>query len=351
MGEAVERARLAQVCVVLSLFVGYAAFAERASGQQSSTATISQFQVDNDYFDFWLAPAVRPDDNYTQGARLSVLSPDPLPFVARFGAFAKGRSSDSSRSTRGCRHARADDPCWASELALTQQMYTPTIDTKEPQRGERPYLGWLGAEVVAHRFSANDHSRLSLAVGVTGPPSLAATAQEDFHRLVPRFRTPLGWDHQIATMLTGGLAYDREHVSEHVGGPRGMSLDVVPFAGASAGNLLVDARAGARALLGYNVDRAWLSPIAVRNSRFSVSGSFECKFDYVAHDLSLDAHTLDGRPQVSRIALVREYAIGTSIRILALMIEYRAVTQGRGYRTGPSSHAYGSITLGWRHEL
>ncbi len=115
--------------------------------------------VDNDFFDFARPPRERPDNNYTQGARLQW-------DFRRAPRFAK-------------RLVCADRPACGATLDIGQEMYTPMYDGYYPVPGDRPYAGWLYVKGELRGAGERDIRVVSLTVGVTGPPSLAGSAQRE----------------------------------------------------------------------------------------------------------------------------------------------------------------------------
>lgn len=134
---------------------------QRSGGQELARGV--RVTAENDYFNFWLPPGERSDDNYTQGLRVSWEAGVPL-FVRRFV----------------CHDVQA---C-ASTIEIGQEIFTPTDDAASPIPGQRPYAGCLYARATALAATEGTRRSLGVTVGVTGVPSLAAQTQEIFHQLV-----------------------------------------------------------------------------------------------------------------------------------------------------------------------
>src|SRR5688572_33471792 len=101
---------------VLAVFF---ALATPTSAQTLSGVT---FQVDNDYFDFWMPGNERPDDNYTHGQVLRTVL-NTAPAWTRRGVPSCGEVLASPRSP---------DRCAKSFLTISQEIFTPTHDTPTP---------------------------------------------------------------------------------------------------------------------------------------------------------------------------------------------------------------------------
>jgi hypothetical protein len=63
----------------------------------------------------------------------------------------------------------------------------------------------------------------------------------------------------------------------------------------------------------------------------------------VARNITLDGNTLGADRSVDRVPLVGEYMLGVGARIQDLVVEWRATTRSREYRTGGPGHAYSTI--------
>lgn len=280
--------------------------------------------AENDYFDFWQPPDHRSDDNYTQGARIRAdVGGAPQLFRRAF-----------------C----VNQGACGSMLEMGQEMYTPTVDRLQPVPGDRPYAGWLylRGSVVAATGAAR--RTVSMTVGVTGPPSLAAQAQEEFHHLVHGFRRPLGWSAQLPTEIAfaaqGGA--DRYFSAS---ARSGRWIDFVPSAHATLGTLRTAIEAGGQARVGFDLSHPWLRER--RTPRFEAYVLLGTRAEAVARDLFLDGSTFRRSVHVTREPVVGAWERGVGVRFSRLGVEYRATTTSREYITGPHAHSYGGITMSW----
>jgi hypothetical protein len=279
--------------------------------------------LDNDYLNFWLLPSERPDDNYTQGAR----------FAWRF--------SETPRPAR--RWLCATKAACGSSIEVGQEMYTPSHDWITPLPGERPYVGWLYASGLAIGADATTERRVGITLGVTGPASLAAQAQKEFHKIVRAFRRPLGWDQQLPTELAFAARAGQSWYVLPVRGQRWLSLE--PSVDASLGTLRTALLAGTKLSVTLGGDHPWLQTPHRAFVGFTMFGA--AYGDAVAHDLTLDGSTFHESVHVSRTPFVAEWQFGSELRVWRLAVEYRAVTRSHEYRTAPRQHSYGSIALRW----
>jgi hypothetical protein len=279
--------------------------------------------VENDYFDFWIPPDQRPDENYTHGTRVSW-------DIGARPAIARRLLCDARRAC-------------GSELEIGQELYTPVRNAMQPEPGDRPHAGWLYAHLSSVGADARTLRSLGVTLGVTGPPSLAAQAQRAFHAKVG-FRAPLGWDQQLPTEIAVALLATRAwRVAPP--GRAGTIADVVPTAQATLGTLRTSLGAGARLRLGSDLSHPWL--VVPQSGPASVHVFVGVRGEAIGRDLFLDGSTFRSSVRVAKSPLVSEWERGVGLRVDRLSMEYRAVTRGREYRTGPASHSYGGISVSW----
>ena len=227
-------------------------------------------------------------------------------------------------------------------------MYTPS-SSREPRetpdwRDDRPYAAWLYASGEARVLGEESMRTVSLRIGVTGPPAFGELAQRTAHRFSGVYtQDPIGWDTQVGFepgfMLTGP---ERAPLRRpNAVGPAVM--DFVPHIGASFGNVLTEAEGGLPASHGDEpvdpvVDQRMERP---RACRALTPGGL--RGEAVAHNITLDGNTLGATRRVDRVPLVGEYSVGVGGRYRGFVAEWRAVTRGREYTTGPMAHAYSTL--------
>ena len=155
----------------------------------AAAQSVMRVDLDNDSFNFWQAPGVRADREYSQGFRVNVLRPTDAALARRL--LGGANQCDDGASTRDCR---------LLSFAINQAIYTPMLDFRRRAASERPYAGWLGAEVGVQRERERALTAFSIGLGVTGTPSMAEAAQKAVHRIFG-FPTPEGWDAQLPSEL------------------------------------------------------------------------------------------------------------------------------------------------------
>ena len=326
------RAHPVRTALLLAASLGAAAFPLAA--QQRSPVHVVEVATDNDAYDFWIPPSVRPDHEYTHGMWLA---------VEAGAAPLWGRRLGGGRKPCGTAAAAEGESCLSTRFEVGQKLYTPRLDSVAPIPGQRPYAGWLYASATARASSARVRRSLGLEVGVTGPPSLGEEVQVLMHR-IGGFWKPVGWRNQLRFEPGAVLRYDESRLlwEGRAGGER--VADVTPHWGASAGNVLAGARAGLRVRAGHRLPHPWAGGRGDR--RFAAWAVAGVRQDWVAHSLFLDGSTFhDGGVRVTRRPFVLQSDFGAAVRLGAVTAEYLVTVRNREYETQPARHTYSSITL------
>lgn len=308
--------------LVLALFSASLSYGSPCSAQELSRAI--GLTVENDYFVFWVPPRQRTDDNYTQGARLNV-------DAGRAPVFGRRLLCSERRQ------------CGAT-IEIGQEIYTPTFDAEEPIPGERPYAGWLYARGAVRGGDKRAIRSLRLTVGVTGPASLAEPVQTALHKSVQGFRTPLGWEHQLPTEVA--FAIQGEHAWRVAPREAGARIDLIPSVDIMLGTLRTAIGGGTQLRVGTGLTHPWLASPTL--PPFGLSAFVGARAAAVTRDLFLDGSTFRRSARVDREPVVLGWERGVAVSIRRFGVEYRAVTRGREYRTGPKTHTFGSLSMLWK---
>ena len=193
------------------------------------------------------------DKHYTQGFRLSFLSPalqpngwtdDVFQFVGKIPTvFADGAQSQRRIS-------------WF----FGQSIFTPKdLDIKPPDARDRPYAGWLYAgPSLLQETNGNQLENLELDLGIVGPGALGRQIQNDWHQFIGIHQAQ-GWSNQIQNEPGAVLAYDRywrfgvPFAHWESGGVQD-GVDIVPTAGGAVGNVFDYAQIGAQLRIGHHLE-------------------------------------------------------------------------------------------------
>jgi lipid A 3-O-deacylase len=283
-------------------------------------------RADNDAFDFWMAPWNRPDDEYTSGVHVSYDGGD-APWWSRR---VLGNLLPCTVQSTACRTSRFE---------IGQDIYTPFVPASGPAPAtQRPDAGWLYMSQSAQSLATDRSDALTLTFGVTGPPSLAQLTQHMAHDVGPAFNRPTDWSRQIA--FEPGVIARFEHDARFATpSDEPIGIELVPRAGASLGNVLTAADAGARVRFGWHMSHPWLPP--ADDVGFDVLCGVSARA--VARDLFLDGNTFENGPRVGHEPFVESGEAGFELHVRGIALGYRAVSDSRAYRAGPKWHPWGSL--------
>lgn len=319
-----------------------------------------RLEMENDYFTFWIPPAQRPDEDYTNGLRVSFERNEPL---RGLGVLSPNRPS--------CRAEAPASECALARIEIGQEIYTPIDDSYSNLKFDRPYAGWLYGNYTGHILSDRQDRSIGISLGVIGPQSLAEQVQTAFHSLFPWYRHPNGWEKQLSFEPGVVVSAARRYL---VGGwsRRADYIQIIPEWKLSAGNVLAGASAKGTVRFGYQLPHPWN---ARQNGRrlFGAYALGAIREDLVLHDIFLDGNTFRGHSQVTRVPWIWQREWGGGVRLGFLTAEYRAVIRQREYRVKtvedidvargfspiagnspgvsgpildiPKSHPYGSLSL------
>lgn len=296
------------------------------------------------------------DQQYTNGLRLSWTSPT----LSRYG----------DNKTMGKLGRLLDDISWLGRsgyeknvaFTLGQNMYTPT-DTKavELVEDDRPYAGWLYAGLGLVWKNPNVKNSLVLNVGVVGPWSFA----EETQRLVHEARDidmPNGWDNQLDNELGVALAYERMWRLRAANSRRAIDWDALPYAGATLGNVAINARAGLELRLGYNlpdnfgtsaIDPATTTPTPIESPAYAkrwysgFGGHIFARAEgrAVARDIFLDGNTFEDSHSVDKEPFVGDLSVGVALNWQNTQLTYSYVIRSKEFKGQQENQEFGSIML------
>lgn len=308
-----------------------------ASGAGAQTSWRPQLRLDNDAYNFWLHPAHRPDEEYSNGVRATLLTWS----APWWGKHFATRTPD-------CATQQATGTCRLTAITLGQDIYTPQLDRAPfmvaQWESERPYFGWLYLEGKGMLASEHLLHTTTATVGVSGPPSLANAMQSLFHALSRRYtRQATGWETQIGFEPGIMLAHRVDALALRVGSPRSGLLDVTTGAGVVLGNVRTAGDVGGTLRIGANLSHPWQPRAWESRPAWELYALVGGRAEYVARDMSLDGTLLNRDRHVDRVPGVREYQFGVGLRIRQLQLEYRAVTRTQEYQTGPGHHTYSTM--------
>lgn len=282
------------------------------------------------------------DRNYTNGVRLSYVSPDAGPGglhgpVAETLLFADG----DDRIRYG--------------LAVGHNIYTP-VDTEvaRPLPDQHPYAGWLYGEYSVFAQDADSLRMLGLQVGLVGPAAGGEWVQNNFHDIINSYQVR-GWDNQLKNepaFALMALRKDRALLGQAVGG---LELDVLPHLGVTLGTLRTQASAGATLRFGDDLARDF-GPPRIRPA-IGGSGYFRATpgFNWyvfagiegraVVRNLVLDGNTFRDSLSVEKEPLVGDIQAGVVLQYKSVQLAWTFVTRTREFEGQDALQQFGAVSL------
>jgi hypothetical protein len=260
-----------------------------ASGQNFWTQSI---YFENDLF-------TGTDRNYTNGVKLSLISPDLSPH-AEDGKLPRNLLEFIHKipfiKESGLQFTHK------VEFSIGQNMFTPIdISKYELIPDDRPYAGWLYVSTSYHRKRvvnniAHFMDTVEMQFGMVGQASYAEETQKFVHKLFDRQR-PNGWDNQLDNEPGLVMVFERKWLFNP--GLAGMGYDAITHLGGALGNVQTYLNGGVELRFGWNVPNNFgVSLIRPAGStRLSVDDDFSLfifgAFDgrAVLHDIFLDGNT------------------------------------------------------------
>ena len=332
-----------------SLILAILSLANVAVAQETSRTSVGVFSVyfENDLF-------AGTDQQYTNGTRLSWTSANLSKFSedANFGSLA-GNFDDLSIFGEGQFTKNVS-------FSLGQNMYTPTdVLSTELVKEDRPYAGWLYLGLGLVWKTEKIRNTVILNAGVVGPWSYAQETQRLVHeaRGIP---VPRGWDNQLHNELGISLAWETMwRIRDASSG--GWDWDVLPYGGASLGNVAINARLGTEFRFGWNlpddfgtaaINDAAATPTPVENSEAkrwtsSLGAHLFARAEgrAVLHDIFLDGNTFGNSHSVTKEPLVADLAAGVSINWRNTKLSYALIYRSREFKGQDQPQIFGSMTL------
>ena len=346
-----------RACVVIAAFFFF--LSSPAFGMETSTQEKSwtfSFYFENDLF-------TGSDQNYTNGVKLSWMSPDlrtyeesgslpefTLPAV-RFLPFVNEPESIQRNIS----------------LAIGQSMYTPEeISRSDLIIDDRPYAGWTYLAIGFHSRSVSKQDSLEFQMGLVGPESFAEQAQTIVHE-IGGYQKPNGWDNQLKNEPGLEVIYERKvrlWRHEYSGG---FGSDLIAHLGGALGNVYTYGNAGMVGRIGWNIPldfgTALIRPAGDTNAplggsdpRFSsirkLSLHLFAGVDVkgVLRDIFLDGNTFTGSHSVDKKNLVADFVTGISFILWKMKFSLSHVLRTKEFCGQKQNHQrFGSVNLSFSY--
>lgn len=345
-------ARLA-LAVPLCLVVTAAAAVDQATGDNPQTFTVL---FENDLFG-------DTDQQYTNGVRLSWMSPDLKQLDG-----ARGVPDWLLRLVRRLNSFEAlvvEDPTRQFNVGfgVGQMMFTPE-DTAAVAlvEDDRPYAGWLYGEISFVSKTDRVADTLSLQGGMIGPASLAKESQLLVHELRDLDK-PRGWQNQLSNEPGLLIYYERKWRLLRGDLFGSFGYDLITHAGVALGNVMDYGALGSEARLGWNLPQDFgtslIRPGGDANAPTTVSGAgglgrgvgvygfAALGGRLVGHNIFLDGNTFEDSHDVDSKWLVGDLVVGASVIFGSGKLSYAQVFRTREFDGQNGRHNFGSLSLSW----
>ena len=227
--------------------------------------------------------------------------------------------------------------------------------------GDRPYAGWLYGGISAHAEARRTFAGIALQtldtveidVGVVGPMALAEQGQNNFHDLIGVSRSN-GWDHQLENE-PGVLFIAERRWRPQPLGLGAVDADIIPHVGASLGNVMTLANAGATLRLGQDLGvdygpphvRPTLSGLAAvaGGTRFAWYLFAGAEGRFVARNIFLDGNTFASSHSVDKKPFVVDVQTGAAIIVHDVRLAFTHVFRTREFDGQRRGDRYGAVSL------
>jgi lipid A 3-O-deacylase len=243
-------------------------------------------------------------------------------------------------------------------LDLSQQIYTPADTNADPaNRHDRPYAGYLSANLSLITDTDISRSVLMLSLGVIGPASGGEAVQNSFHDLIGQGHDQ-GWGSQITNVPAIELLAERTWRLP-IGSVGGLETDALPALTVGVGDVRDYVQVGGTLRIGQGLD----SDFGVPRIRPGLSGGDAytptrpvawylfagLDGQAVAYDMLLESTPFRSGPHVSALWDVAEFQAGAAVMAFGVRFTLAYVVQTQefqGQRGG--LHQLGSASLSLR---
>ena len=331
-----------------------AALAPAAENAIEDRSWTINFYLENDLF-------AQTDNDYTNGLRISWVSPDLVDYVEDEALPNWVRELNDALtffhdSKQGLQRNLV--------LSLGQTIYTPedreAVDVVE---NDRPYAGWLFGSAAYQTRDEKTMDTLELRLGVVGSAALGKEAQDYVHDLrgFERFE---GWDNQLKNEPGLTMLWEhRQKTSRRYNTNSRFGFDLIGHAGLVLGNVRTYVNTGAELRLGWSIpDDFGTSSLrpggdnstpsvnwSRRNSPrdWGVHAFLAVDARLVAHNIFLDGNSFRDSHSVHKEPLVADMAVGISAYYRGARLSYAQIYRSREFTTQGETHAYGSLALSY----
>ncbi len=298
------------------------------------------------------------DEQYTNGIKLSLVSPDLTSFIqSKFPLVPQFFDKHVP-------YLNNPDVQKNVAISLGQNTYTPGDFTQTSViPDDRPYGGWLYMGLGFHAKTRTVQNTVEIQMGVVGANSYAREAQDFVHNL-RGFNKAMGWDNQLSNEFGMNIAVERRWRFESSTSDLGWGYDGVAHAIGVLGNVDTHAGVGFEGRFGYNLPRDFgTSPIRPGGETSVSVEHLPTQYhehDYgillfasvegraIARDIFLDGNTFTNSHSVEKESFVGDFSVGVKVKCKRFKISYAQIHRSRQFKTQKQGHSFGSILVSYR---
>ncbi len=303
------------------------------------------------------------DQNYTNGIRISWISPDTKAYFEETSLPPWVRAVNNKLSYFNPPGEKIDRNM---VISLAQLMYTPSdINATELLGDQRPYAGYLYLGFGYHTRSNKQLDTIEFDIGIVGPAAQGEEAQDFIHDLRD-FDKFQGWDNQLRNEPAFTFVYEhkRKMLPKRLIALDSLEHDFIGHAGVSLGNVATYLNFGGEYRVGWALPDDF-GTAAVRpggdNSApgggahnknngallhgFHVFVSMDARL--IAQDIFLDGNSFRNSHGVSKEKEVADFSSGFSFLTGKWKVSFAWVVRTREFKQQPHHHKYGSLSLSY----
>ncbi|WP_140938876.1 lipid A deacylase LpxR family protein [Sphingobacterium lumbrici] len=243
------------------------------------------------------------------------------------------------------------------ELSVGQKMYTPLSGYgPDPRVHDRPFAGYLYGKAQVNLFYQKEQVwKVGLALGTSGPNSLASGTQNLIHATVGLYETS-GWDYQIQNEAAANL--DIQYTALlHRNNAKSVDFSLESYAQLGtvfngAGLALVFRTGHINQLFHSSYHNARISQNSKTKQLYERELYFYARpqFNYVAYDATIQGSLFTNNSPVtfSVRPFVFEQKVGVNYSTARFTLDYSLTFRAREIKSNARPHQYGSITAYYR---
>jgi hypothetical protein len=304
------------------------------------------------------------DQNYTNGIRLSWVSPDTASYYddPEFPTWVRA----VNRKLLFFNDVDAD---LEHNLVISfgQLMYTPSnIDTTELVTDERPYAAYLYAGFAYHTRSDRALDTIEINLGIVGPAARGEDIQDLIHDL-RGFDKFQGWDNQLENEPALTLIYEHKRLlfRQPFVKEGHLKHDFIGHGGVSLGNIATYINFGGEYRVGWSLPddfgtsavrsggdnsapgRGDLRRQAKDKPIYGLHAFLSVDARIIAQDIFLDGNSFRSSHSVNKEKEVVDISSGISFLTGRWKVSFAWVIRTREFEQQPHHHKYGSLSLSY----